>query len=50
MNKPKVLVCVLTSAERSGWVNPFLALNLITMSHDRRYDVEVENGGGQVPD
>ncbi len=38
----KVLVCVLTSVERGGWVNPYLAQNLITLSHDSRYAVEIE--------
>jgi len=35
MLKQKVLICVLCSVERGGPVNPFLAQNLITMSHDR---------------
>jgi len=42
MSKLRVLVTVLSSIERTGWVNPFLAQNLITMSHDMRYHVAVE--------
>jgi len=34
MSKPKILVCVLCSMERGGWLNPFPTQNLLTMSHD----------------
>src|SRR4051794_38053707 len=40
--KPKVLVAVLCGVERGAWVNPFLTQNLIGMSHDPRFTVEVE--------
>lgn len=45
-SKVKVLICVLTGMERTNWVNPNLTMNLLTMSRDTRYDVEVE----MVPD
>ncbi len=38
----KVLVCVLSGVERGGWVNPFLAQNLITMARDTRFNVQIE--------
>jgi hypothetical protein len=41
-SKPKVLVCVLGSSERHGWINPHLVSNLLTMSHDERYTVEIK--------
>jgi hypothetical protein len=40
--KQKVLVCVLASIERQGWVNPLLIPNLIAMSADSRYTVQIE--------
>jgi hypothetical protein len=40
-NKPKVLVCVLTGSG-TNWVNPYLVQNLITMSQDTRFAVQVE--------
>jgi hypothetical protein len=42
VSRLKVLVCVLCGGERSGWLVPYLAQNLITVTHDRRYDVEIE--------
>lgn len=42
MNKPKVLVCCLTGSERTHWLNSALVENLIAMSHDRRFDVQIE--------
>jgi len=41
-SKPKVLVCVLGSSERHGWINPHLVSNLLTISHDERYTVEIK--------
>jgi hypothetical protein len=37
--KPKVVVCVLTGLERESWINPELAVNLITMVRDPRFEV-----------
>ena len=42
MDKPRVLVCVLVSSERHGWVNPRLCEALIHFSKDERFDVTVE--------
>lgn len=42
MERPKVLVCVLTSYERHGWVNPGLVVNLISLAHHPRYRVLVQ--------
>jgi|SRR5579872_2766221 len=39
MSKPKVLIAVLTGAERSNWVNPDLTLTLVRMVKDPRFDV-----------
>jgi hypothetical protein len=41
-SKPKVLVCVLAGTERNGWLNPYLALNLLKMAQDSRFTVEIE--------
>lgn len=41
-SKPKVLVCVLTGVERHNWINPYLALNLLTLAQDTRFTVEIE--------
>jgi hypothetical protein len=41
-SKPKVLVCVLTGNERHNWPNPYLAQNLISMSQDTRFTVNIE--------
>ncbi len=49
MSKPKILVCVLTGLERHGWVNPWLTQNLLTMSHDSRFDVQIELVIGKHP-
>jgi hypothetical protein len=40
--KPKVLVCVLTGVERTNWIHPTLALNLLTMSQHPSFAVEIE--------
>lgn len=40
-SKPKVLVCVLTGAERTNWLHPYLALNLVAMTQDARFNVEI---------
>lgn len=37
--KPKVLVCVLTGAERTNWINPSLFLNLVRMLSDPRFEL-----------
>jgi hypothetical protein len=42
MNKPRLIVCVLCGTERGGWVNPWLTQNLLTMSQEKRYDVQAE--------
>jgi hypothetical protein len=39
MSKPKVLVCVLTGTERHNWLCPDLAMNLVTMARDPRFEV-----------
>ena len=39
-SKPKVLVCVLTGAERQQWINPDLAMSLWNMARDSRFQVE----------
>lgn len=38
----RVLVCVLCSSERAGWVNPKLSMLLTVMATDRRYDVKFQ--------
>ena len=40
MNKPRVLVCVLTSSEQ--WINPWLVANLLQMHQDERFAVEIQ--------
>jgi hypothetical protein len=40
--KPRVVIAVLTGHERGSWINPQLALNLITAAKDPRFDVHVE--------
>ena len=40
--KPKVLVCVLCSSERTGWINPSLCLSLIALQQDPRFQIMVE--------
>jgi hypothetical protein len=37
--KPKVLVCVLCSTERQGWINPELSCNLFRMAQDSRFEM-----------
>jgi hypothetical protein len=37
--KPKILVCVLTGLERTHWINPDLAMCLIQMGKDARFEV-----------
>src|SRR5437870_3805544 len=37
--RPKILVCVLCGTERQNWLNPILAMNLLTMARDSRFDV-----------
>jgi hypothetical protein len=39
-DKQKVLVAVLCSSERNGWVNPDLSLNLIQAARDTRFIVD----------
>lgn len=39
MSKPKIMVAVLTGAERQNWLNPNLAMNLVTMARDTRFEV-----------
>lgn len=39
--KPKVLVCVLCSIERTGWVAPPLCLSLIQLQQDPRFDCRI---------
>lgn len=41
-SKPHVLITVLVGTERQGWVNPALALSLITMSHDPRFALDIQ--------
>jgi hypothetical protein len=41
MNKPKVLVTLLTGIERQNWINPELTLMLFDMGRDPRFDVRV---------
>jgi hypothetical protein len=38
--KPKILVAVLTGAERQNWINPDLTRNLMRMARDTRFDVD----------
>ena len=42
MSKPRVLICVLSSLERSGWINPFLMQNLLTIARDMGFNVAIE--------
>lgn len=42
MNRPKILVCVLTSTERDGWVNPSLCELLLALQGDSRFDLTVQ--------
>jgi hypothetical protein len=39
--KPKVLITLLTGAERTNWINPELSLMLFNMGRDPRFDVQV---------
>lgn len=39
MNRPRVLVVVLTGTERHFWLNPDLSLNLFRMASDSRFEV-----------
>lgn len=43
MSKPKILVSLLSSTERTGWINPELVSMLLRMSHDARFAVAVVN-------
>jgi hypothetical protein len=38
----KILVCVLCSTERTGWLNPWLCSSLLTLQRDPRFSVTVE--------
>lgn len=42
MEKPRVLICVLTGAERHQWVNPRLSMTLVNMTHDPRFQVQLD--------
>ena len=39
--KPYVLVCVLCSFERHGWINPGLFETLVMATHDQRFSMEI---------
>jgi|SRR5579862_354572 len=40
--KPKILVCVLCGGERHYWIHPSLALMLIAMAKDSRFEVLIQ--------
>jgi hypothetical protein len=35
-------VCVLTGVGRHAWISPYLALNLLTLAQDTRFNVQIE--------
>lgn len=45
----KVLVCVLCSTERSGWINPSLCCSLLGLQQDPRFDLTVEMVRDKMP-
>ena len=41
-HKPRIVISVLGSTERHGWVNPWLTYELIKLSHNQDYEVRIE--------
>jgi hypothetical protein len=48
-DKLKVLVCVLTSTERQGWLCPEIGQNLFAMAKDTRFQVELATIKDAIP-
>lgn len=42
MDRPKALITPLCGIERTGWLNPMLAMSLIEASHNSHFDVVIE--------
>lgn len=47
--KPRILLFVLCSAERSGWISPYLCQSLLVLRQDPRFDLTVSMVVDQRP-